>query len=274
VRLQKLMAGAGVASRRASEEMIEEGRVKVNGRVVRDLPVLVEPGKDRVTVDGREIAGKRERRVYVMLHKPRFTVTTANDPDGRRTVSELVQHPTGVRLYPVGRLDYETMGLLLMTNDGELANRLTHPRYGVHKRYRAIVKGALTPEEVEELERGVHLAVRRDGRTVGGERTGGANLSIVRRERERTVLDIELTEGRNRQVRRMLASVGHRVKKLTRIEMGPLRLKGLRLGEWRELTRGEIDALRRAARRGERQARGQSKGRGQSDRKRSARRAS
>ncbi|GAB4552402.1 MAG: pseudouridine synthase [Phycisphaerales bacterium] len=251
VRLQKFMSEAGVASRRASEAMIEAGRVRVNGRVVTELPVLIDPSSDEVTVDHRPVAG-RERHVYVMLYKPRNTLSTLDDPDGRRTVADVVRHPSGARLYHVGRLDYDTMGLLLMTNDGSLANALTHPKFGVHKTYRAVVKGAVTQDDIKTLERGIYLAYRRDGVTVGAERTGGASLAVVRAEHDRTILDITLSEGRNRQVRRMLAHLGHRVKKLTRISMGPVQLKGLRLGEWRELTKHELQALRRAARRGQR----------------------
>lgn len=245
------MADAGVASRRACEAMIEEGRVRVNGETVTELPVLVDPSADRIIVDNK-VLEKPERHVYVLLYKPRNTLCTLDDPDGRRTVADIVKHPSGVRLYPVGRLDYDTMGLLLMTNDGDLANALTHPRYGVHKTYRAVVKGAVTREDVKTLERGIFLAHRRDGQTVGAERTGGARLHVVRAEHDRTILDITLSEGRNRQVRRMLAHLGHRVKKLTRVSMGPLQLKGLRLGEWRELTSHELQSLRRAARKGER----------------------
>ena len=254
-RIQKVMALAGVGSRRACEELVESGAVRVNGRVVTELPRFVDPSADVIEVKGRRLSAP-ERFVYVMLNKPRHTLSTVTDPDGRRTVTDLVRHPSGVRLYPVGRLDYDTMGLLLMTNDGPLSHALTHPSYGVHKTYRAVVKGAMTEDELAELERGVFLAVRREGRTVGAERTGGVGLKIVSREKERTVLDIRLREGRNRQVRRMLAVVGHRVKKLTRIEMGPIRLKGVQLGAWRELNAGEIRALRKAAERGARRGGG------------------
>jgi len=185
--------------------------------------------------------------VYVLLHKPRQCVSTMLDPEGRRTVADLVKHPSGARLYPVGRLDYDTSGLLLMTNDGPLANRLTHPRYGVHKTYRATVKGRLEPEEVAELEKGVFLAERKSGQTVGAKRTMPVRMTIASRDRDRTVLELTLQEGRNRQVRRMLASVGRPVRKLVRIKMGPLKLKGLAVGEWRELTRTELGALRKAA---------------------------
>ena len=246
VRLQKVMAAAGIGSRRACEDLIEEGVVKVNGKRVDTLPVLVNPEIDRITVKGERVE-TAPRLIYVMLYKPRNTVCTMHDPDERRTVADLVKHPGAERLFPVGRLDYETTGLLLLTNDGELANRLTHPRYEVHKTYRAVVKGQVTEEEIAGLERGIYLALRREGETVGAERTGGANLTVVHRAREKTILDITLTEGRNRQVRRMLASVGHRVRRLTRTQLGPLRLKGLALGEWRELTPVEVSALKKAA---------------------------
>jgi 23S rRNA pseudouridine2605 synthase len=246
VRLHKYLASAGVASRRACEDMIEAGQVKINGKVVETLPAWVVPGEDLVTVRGKAVHPV-ERLVYVMLYKPRNCVSTASDPDGRRTVTELVDHPSGLPLKPVGRLDYETMGLMILTNDGELTNRMTHPSFGVHKTYRAIVKGQLTEDDLEHLHKGIYLAVRKEGQTTGAQRTGGARLRIVKREPQRTILDITLAEGRNRQVRRMLAAVGNRVKKLTRITMGPLSLKGLSLGNWRELTPGEVRALKKVA---------------------------
>lgn len=254
VRLQRWLADSGVASRRRCEELIREGQVRVNGQEVWDLPAWVVPHEDRIEVGGEPVErpskpGRRtERLIYVMLYKPRYTVSTTADPDGRRTVLDLVEHPSGVRLYPVGRLDYDTMGLVLMTNDGDLANGLTHPRYGVHKTYRAIVKGLVEDDHLRSLEEGVYLAERREGRTVGAKRTAHVELEVVKRDRDRTILDITLREGRNRQVRRMLAKVGHPVKKLTRTAMGPLKLKGLRLGEWRELTRDEVRLLRMAVR--------------------------
>ncbi len=258
VRLHKLLADAGVGSRRSCEQLIEEGRVKVNGRSVVENPVLVDPAVDIITLDGRRIT-QADRFIYVMLNKPRSTVTTASDPAGRPTVTELVKHPSGVRLYPVGRLDYDTLGLLLLTNDGELANRLTHPRYGVHKTYHATVRGSLTDEDVAKLEKGIFLAMRREGETQGAARTGAAKLSFVRRgnpagrgsvqagDVNSSVIEVTLSEGRNRQVRRMLAKAGCHVKKLVRVQMGPLRLKGVRIGEWRELTPAELRSLRRAA---------------------------
>lgn len=247
VRLHKALATAGLASRRACEDLIARGAVAVNGQTVVQSPVWVNPERDRVTIDGRTVRLRPDRLVYVMLYKPRNTVTTLEDPDGRRTVADLVEHPSGERLYPVGRLDYDTMGLVLMTNDGELANRLTHPKFEVHKTYRAVVKGALDDESLERLRKGFFLADRREGRTDGATKTSGAMIEVVRREPTRTLIDITLREGRNRQVRRMLAKVGCPVKKLVRIQMGPLTLKGVPLGSWRELTIGEINALKRAA---------------------------
>lgn len=251
VRLQRVLADAGVASRRASEELIEQGRVDVNGTPVRSLPCFVDPESDRIEVDGRPIP-KSERHIYIMLNKPaRYLSTVADEPDAeRRTVLDLVSHPSRARLYPVGRLDYDTTGLVLLTNDGELTNRLTHPRYGIHKTYRAVVKGVLEEADTERLEEGIYLAERKEGRTVGAVRTARVAISIAKRDRERTVLEITLREGRNRQVRRMLAKVGCPVKKLERIAMGPLRLKGLARGQWRELSAPELASLRRAAKRG------------------------
>lgn len=241
------MADAGIASRRDCEALIEEGRVEVNGSIVMDLPVWVNPREDRIVVDGRPLPA-RERHVYVLLNKPARTLTTVEDEPGadRRTVMDLVDLPLKAKLVPVGRLDYDTLGLLILTNDGELTNRLTHPRYGVPKRYRAVVKGVLEESDIEELEQGIYLAERRDGRTVGAVRTARVELTVLRAERDRTTLEITLREGRNRQVRRMLAAVGLPVKRLERVGMGPLSLKGVARGSWRELTRGEVVALRRA----------------------------
>jgi len=251
VRLQRFLADAGVASRRHSEQLIEEGRVKINGKTVFELPVFITPGADRVQVDGTVIEGP-ERHVYVMLNKPGKTLTTVEDEPGaaRRTVMDLVEHPSGARLYPVGRLDYETRGLVLLTNDGELANQLTHPKFGVEKTYHAVVKGYLEEEALERLEKGIYLAERREGRTVGAVRASHVKLAIIKRDRERTVISLTLKEGRNRQVRRMLSAVGCPVKRLERVAMGPVQLKGLASGEWRELSLVEVQQLRRAVDKG------------------------
>jgi len=251
-----VLARAGVAARRECERMIEAGRVEVNGRIVRSLPVFVDPSSDSILVDGRPLRRSR-RLIYVMLNKPPRTLTTARDEPGaaRRTVSDLVRHPSGERLFPVGRLDYDTVGLVLLTNDGELAERLLHPRYGAEKRYHVVVRGRVEDETLEKLGRGVFLADRRDGRVKGAKRTEGVQIRVVSRDRDRSVLEMTLHEGRNREVRRLLARVGHPVRKLTRIGMGPLRLKGVARGEWRDLKRDEVAALRQFARKKPDQAR-------------------
>ena len=248
IRLQRYLADAGLAARRACEKLIADGRVEVNGDPVMTLPIFVNPEIDRIRVDGK-IVGGTERLLYLMLNKPPHTLSAVMDEPGseRRTVLDLVDHPSRARLFPVGRLDYDTLGLMLLTNDGELANRLTHPRFGVAKTYHAVVKGRLENEDTERLEQGIYLAERKQGHTVGAVRTSRVQVSIFRRDRERTILEITLKEGRNRQVRRMLAKVGCPVKKLERVAMGPLRLKGVARGEWRELTSREVAALRRAA---------------------------
>ena len=244
-----MLADAGVASRRACEQLIADGRVRVNGRRVTTLPAWVDPADDRIEVDGDVIAAP-ERRVYIMLNKPSRTISTVRDePEmDRRTVVSLVDHPAAPRLFPVGRLDFHTLGLILLTNDGEMANRITHPRYGLAKTYRAVVKGTLDDAAIEQLERGIYLAERKEGETRGAVRTARVQIDIVARDRDRTVLEITLKEGRNRQVRRMLAAAGCPVKKLERIALGPLTLKGVPRGAWRELTRQEVIALKRATR--------------------------
>ncbi|TVQ63520.1 MAG: rRNA pseudouridine synthase [Phycisphaerales bacterium] len=253
VRLQRVLADAGVASRRHCEAMILQGAVSVNGEIVDALPVWVCPEEDRIEVEGRPLPRRKQalkeatRHIYVMLYKPRRSISTAADPAGRRTVVDMVNHPSGARLFPVGRLDYDTSGLIILTNDGDLANGLTHPRYGVHKTYRATVKGSLDDEAFEELRQGVFLTDRKEGVTVGASRTARTEMRLVKRDRERTIIEITLFEGRNRQVRRMFAKLGHPVRQLVRVGMGPVRLKALKTGEWRELTREEIRDLRRAA---------------------------
>jgi pseudouridine synthase len=220
--------------------------------MVTELPVFVRDD-DAILVDGRPLRS-RERRIYVMLNKPLRTVTTVQDEPGldRRTVMDLVDHPAGVRLFPVGRLDYETTGLLLLTNDGDLANALTHPRFGLEKTYRVVVRGLLEDDEVAKIERGIYLADQKAAREAGkpvASRTARVGVEIIKRDRDRTMLNLTLKEGRNRQVRRMLAAVGYPVRKLERIAIGPLKLKGLSRGAWRELTREEVRTLREAVKR-------------------------
>jgi pseudouridine synthase len=231
---------AGVASRRAAEALIAEGRITVNGRVVTTLGQKATPGVDDVRLDGRRVAVASRAR-YILLNKPRGYVTTRRDPEGRRTVLDLL---TGVRdyVYPVGRLDYDTEGLLLLTSDGGLAARLTHPRHEVPRVYEAIVAGIPDDAAIDELRRGVVLDGRR---TLAAGVTRGA---IVRAGRTPTTkLVITLYEGRNRQVRDMCARVGHPVRSLERVRYGPLTLRGLPRGRWRELTPAEVAALRAAA---------------------------
>ena len=243
-RLQKILANAGVASRRAVEEMIQQGRVAVNGRVMTDLPILIDPARDKVTVDDEPIklAGKgAEKRIYLLMNKPKGVYST-NVAQGEQTRAiDLLPPDFAHRVYPVGRLDAESRGLLLLTNDGELTNQLTHPRYGVAKTYKATVDGFVTPRVVQELSQGVWLADPKSGK---GFRTGRSRIKIVKKSRDKSVLEITIREGRNRMVRRMLAKAGHKVRDLMRTRMGPLTLHGLEAGAVRALTPREVRALK------------------------------
>jgi 23S rRNA pseudouridine2605 synthase len=246
-RIQKVLANAGVASRRAIEEMVQQGRVSVNGRVVTELPILIDPESDRVAIDDEtvKLKGKSsEHRVYLVMNKPKGVYST-NVAQGEQTRAiDLLPPDFPARVYPVGRLDAESKGLLLLTNDGELTNQLTHPRYGIPKTYRAMVDGFVKNELVDEMARGVWLA---DPKTGKGFKTGRTHVRIVKRSRDKSQLELTLREGRNRQVRRMLARLGHKVRDLTRIKMGPLTLQGLGPGEFRPLTRREVRELREMA---------------------------
>jgi 23S rRNA pseudouridine2605 synthase len=229
MRLAKYLAHAGVASRRAAEELIRAGRVSVGSEIVTDPARDVDESSD-VRFDGDRVAP--ESLEVHMLNKPAGVVSTAKDTHGRKTVTQLV--PSARRLYPVGRLDAETTGLILLTNDGELANRLTHPRYGVPRTYLAHVDGGSVPEhKLRKLREGVDLD---DGRT--------APAKV--RQVERGVLELTIREGRKRQVRRMCDAIGHPVTELTRIAFGPLRLKDLAPGKHRRLTQAEIERLRQS----------------------------
>ncbi len=228
-RLQKYLASAGVASRRASETMIQEGRVAVNGKVIRELGTKIVPGKDQVTVDGKPVQPE-EKLVYLLLNKPAGYITTAKDTHNRPTVLDLIAD-VPYRVFPVGRLDYETEGLLLLTNDGEFAYRMTHPKFKMMKTYVAVVQGVLTPERLDMLQNGVQLE---DGRT------GTAKVRILRKENHKTVVEISIHEGKNRQVRRMFKAVKNPVLELKRISVGTLTLKGVNLGEYRYLQDDEL----------------------------------
>jgi pseudouridine synthase len=236
IRLNKLLASRGIASRRRCDELIAAGSVRVNGRVVRELGVRVEPDRDRIEVHGRPIPG-RGRLAYFMLHKPVGVLTTLADPEGRRTLREML--PPGPRLFPVGRLDADTSGLLLVTNDGELAHRLMHPRYGVPKVYRARVAGSPSAHQIQRLREGVEVEP--------GVNSSPAEVRIRSGDGETSVLEITVGEGRNRQVRKMCAAVGLEVRKLHRSAYGPLRLGELPRGMVRPLTPVELRRLRAAS---------------------------
>ncbi len=233
-RLQKVLAAAGLGSRRACEELIASGRVSVNGAIVDRMGLRVDPASDLIEVDGIRI-DSQEDKLYLILNKPPGYVTTVSDPQGRPTVMELV--PSGRRIYPVGRLDMDTRGLLVFTNDGWLANRVTHPSFELDKTYVAEVTGELAPGALARLRAGIELD---DGPT------SPAQVRVLGRRNEVTAVELKIHEGRKRQVRRMLAAVGLEVTGLTRTSLGPLNLKGLPEGKARELRPGELKALMRA----------------------------
>ncbi len=231
-RLQKIIAAAGITSRRAAEELILAGRVAVNGVVVTELGSKADPHKDQITLDGHPIK-PAEKQYYVLLHKPAGYVTSLKDPQGRQLVTELVKE-IGERLFPVGRLDYNSEGLLLLTNDGEWANRLMHPRHQVDKEYHVRVRGKVDPQQIKRLAAGVELE---DGPT------SGASVRLLKSDQQNDWLSITIREGRNRQVRRMCAAVGLSVVRLRRIRYGNLTLGGLKPGEYRLLTAQEAKEL-------------------------------
>ncbi len=234
-RLQKVLARAGVASRRKAEELIRQGRVEVNRRVVTELGVKVDPERDEIRVDGERIRPDRLKRRYVVLNKPRGVITTVRDPFGRPTVMDLVPKAREHALVPVGRLDEESEGLLILTNDGDLVNRLTHPRYGHEKEYRVEVYGTPDERDLKAIRRGIVLE---DGRTAP------AKAWVERRGEHTSTLRIVLREGRKRQIRRMMKALGHPVKRLVRLRVGNLTLSGLSPGAWRELTPEEVERLK------------------------------
>lgn len=229
-KLQKVLARAGLASRRAAEELIAAGRVKVNGERAH-VGQRVDAMKDKVEVDGSPLPVNPDL-VYYLLNKPSGVVSTAHDPEGRETVIDLV--PSHPRVVPVGRLDYDTEGLLILTNDGDLVQGLTHPRHGVPKKYLALVKGVPTAKALRVLQTGVELE---DGKTAP------ARVRVIQSAQGQSQLEIEIHEGRNRQVRRMCEAVGLPVERLVRKSVGPLYLGRLRLGSYRELTVKEVQAL-------------------------------
>jgi 23S rRNA pseudouridine2605 synthase len=234
-RVQKVLAHAGIGSRRSCEDLIKQGRVSVDGQVVRELGTRVDPSRSRIAVDGEAI--RLESMVYFAVNKPKGYVSTDKDPAGRPRVVDLLPE-VPERVYTVGRLDEESTGLMILTNDGELANRLAHPRYGVEKLYRALVAGAPDQEIVAKLTAGVWLSE-------GKVRAKRARL--LGRQGQANVLELVLAEGKNREIRRMLARLGHKVMSLNRVAVGPISVKGLASGECRSLSRHEVDLLRKVA---------------------------
>ncbi len=235
-RLQKVLARAGVGSRRRCEVLIAERRVRVNGAVVDRPGVKVDPAEDEISVDGSDIA--IEKPHYVLLYKPKGFVCSSRPERGKPSVVSLVKLASGERLFCVGRLDEESHGLLLLTNDGEFGNHLTHPRYGVGKTYRVSVKGRADGPLLAKIQRGVWLA---EGKTAP------ARVQVVKRLRELSILKITLSEGRNRHLRRVFARLGLPVIDILRVQIGPLALGRMRPGEWRELLPREVEQLRNAS---------------------------
>jgi 23S rRNA pseudouridine2605 synthase len=233
IRLNKYLAQAGVCSRRYADVLIARGKVRVNGKNVRELGTIVQIG-DKVDVSGTPVS-VREDPIYLAVHKPIGVMTTMRDPQGRRTIVELIPKHLP-RIVPVGRLDYDTAGILLMTNDGELANKLLHPRFGVDKTYRATINGRLSDKDVKRLH---------DGVVMDDFKASGAKVRVVSVRAGYSVVDITIHEGKNRQVRNMFEALGHPVQSLIRLRFGPVSLGDLGLGNTRELTQKELAALQR-----------------------------
>lgn len=231
VRLQKFLADAGVASRRSGEALITSRRITVNGQVVTTLGTRIDPTSDRVTFDGRVV--RPRRKLYVALNKPAGYLCTRHDPHSRRTVAELLPKEWD-ELYPVGRLDFETEGLLFLTNDGDFCLRLTHPRYGIPKTYLTEVEGPLPIERLVEMTRGVEDS---------GERLRADTARLLSSDNTRSILELVLREGKNREVRRLMAALNLNVLHLRRVQVGPIKLGELPVGKWRTLNPREISAL-------------------------------
>jgi 23S rRNA pseudouridine2605 synthase len=244
IRLQKIIAQAGIVSRRKAEELILEGRVQVNGQVVTELGTKADPERDHVRVDGKLLHGAQKHR-YLMLNKPKGFVTTASDPEGRPTVMQFVER-AGVRIFPVGRLDYLSEGLLLMTNDGELANALTRAAAKVEKVYLVKVSGKPAESGLEQLRSGIMIERGKPGSREGRVMTQPTKIKLIR-DAENPWYEMTLTEGRNRELRKMFEEIGHHVEKIRRVGYGPLVLD-VPPGEVRDLSEAEVESLRRAAR--------------------------
>lgn len=270
VRLQKAMADAGLGARRDCEEMITAGRVKVNGRVVNTLPCFVSPATDVVELDdevielpapeasddeatGAKAASKPRALIYVLINKPKGVITTTSDPEGRRNVLDLVPDSLrrDERLFPVGRLDGDSTGLLLITNDGDLAYQLTHPKFGIAKEYRVLTSGLASDEQLKKLRSGMYLVNPAADGTKTSKRASMESVRIIKRfvdraRGDRTMLSVTLREGQNREIRRMLARVGLKVRELERVAIGPLRAGDLKPGQAKLLGKKDVEKLRAA----------------------------
>ena len=231
-RLQKILARAGIASRRAAEELIRQGRVRIDGRVVTDMGVRIDPERHRIECNGRPVT-IAEEKVYILLNKPKGYLSTLSDPQGRPIVTALLKG-VKARVFPVGRLDYDTEGALLLTNDGALAQQIIHPSFEVNKTYVATVQGMPSQEKLSQLETGIMLE---------GRRTWPARIKVLAAGKRETSVEITIHEGRKRQVRKMFAAVGHRVTALKRVAYGSLTLGGLPLGKYRFLTKNDLNLI-------------------------------
>ncbi|MGI6669277.1 MAG: pseudouridine synthase [Acetivibrionales bacterium] len=235
IRLQKYLAACGLASRRKCEELISQGRVQVDGRVVTEQGFKIK-GNEVIKVDGA-VVGNEQKKVYILLNKPEGYISSVKDQFSRKTVLDLVDD-VRERIYPVGRLDYDTSGLIILTNDGEFANMIMHPSHGLKKAYRAVISGTLSSKEVERLKEGI---------AVEDYITAPADVRVIKPGRHESVVEIAIHEGKNRQVRKMFESLGHRVIKLKRIAIGAVTINGLAEGRWRHLRKSEIALLYKAA---------------------------
>lgn len=233
MRLNKYIADCGVASRRGADALVFAGRVSVNGTPVQMPGIDINPDMDSVCVDGKQLS-PADNKVYIMLNKPKGVLCTCKDDRGRRTVLDIVSD-IKERLFPVGRLDYDTEGLILLTNDGDFAYRCTHPKHELKKTYRALIRGNLNQEAIKML---------RDGVVIDGQKTAKSQLNILEKRGDLSLVDIIIHEGRNRQVRRMFEAVGCRVEKLTRTMVGKLSLDDLKPGEWRHLSAADIEKIK------------------------------
>ena len=230
-RLQKYMASCGVASRRKCEEIILAGKVKVNGVLVNEVGIKVNPSKDIVECDGK-IINREEKKVYIMLNKPEGYISSVKDEKGRKTILDIVK--VEERVYPIGRLDYDSSGLLLLTNDGEIYNKIIHPRVEIIKKYIAVVKGEITEKDIKKFEIGIDI---------GGYITAPAQLKVISFDKKVSTVEIGIHEGKNRQIRKMCAALNHEVLSLKRISIGDIKLGYLKRGEYRELDKEEINYI-------------------------------